>query len=200
MRIILALCLFTLFQCASKKQIIPVAPTVEKKSHKEEIEERLMTYLDLMNSGQFEKMLDITYPKLFDIVPKEQMLKMMMEMFSDEEMKMSMSDMKIVKVHNNLVKTEDEDFTLVDYKVKMKMALSGEALEAIDFIKAALKNQYGPESVTYDKEDTTLIIDAINQMVAIKQNDKWYFVENGKQQEPIIKMLFDEKIRTELGM
>ncbi|MEM6965699.1 MAG: hypothetical protein AAF573_13105 [Bacteroidota bacterium] len=47
-------------------------------------------------------------------------------------------------------------------------------------MKNVLKSEHGAENVNIstDEKEVAIIINAINQLIAIKENDVWYFIEN----------------------
>jgi len=207
MRLILALLMFTFFACGDSSSSASgssssdnTTTTDSSKSYKTEIKDRLSTYLDYMDNGDYEKSLDFTFPELFTIVPKQQMLAAIKMAFSMEGMDMSMSDTKILDVSDKLVEEDGKKYTTVNYKTKMKMALSGQMAAVAGMMQPEFDKQYGADNVDFDESSTTFTINANNKMIAIKQDGEWYFAETGVQQKPIMTQLFDKDLLDKLGV
>lgn len=197
MRTFLAfLSVFVILSCGKK-----IASTPSKVDiYQMEIESKLNLYMDKMMDGDYEEMMDITYPKLFEIAPREAIVAVFKETFAGEEMKITFANHKILKISDNLVMVENRLYTLVDYNLDMVMALKGEMEEAAAFMLPEFENEYGKENVTYDKDKSIFSIKMKNQMIAIKENNEWYFLENKKEQKALLKMILDSDVLRKLGI
>jgi len=196
MRIFSLLCFLIFFSCGSTKEVAKVIPPSPQSIYEAEIKKKLNLYFDKMVAGDFESSLDFIYPKLFDIVPKVTMVGMLKQTFEDEEMNMSFGDNKILKIHDNYVKVDAKIHTLVDYSFMMNMELKGEMIEVAEILTTSFEKLYGKENVIYNKEKNTFNINTQNQMVAIKENGEWFFLEN--KNEPAFKFILDKLLGAEV--
>jgi len=195
MRIFSLLCFLIFFSCGSTKEVAKVIPPSPQSIYEAEIKKKLNIYFDKMVAGDIEGSLDLIYPKLFDIIPKVTMVGMLKQAFEDEEMEMSFGGNEILKIYDNYIEVDDKIHTLVDYNFIMNMELKGEMAEAADFMRPSFEEEYEKENVTYNKEKNTFTINTKNQMVAIKENGEWYFLEN--KNEPAYKFILDKLLGTE---
>jgi hypothetical protein len=197
MRIIFVLLSISIFFSCGKK----INNTQTKIAiYEEEIKSKLNLYLGKVVDGDYEGMMDILYPKLFEIASREQLLEVFKSVFEGEEMKITFANREILKVYDNMVEMEDRLHALVDYNVEMSMSLKGAMIESELEMLLDMEEDFGKENVTYDKDEHTFVIKMKNQMIAIKENDKWYFLENKKEQIPILKSILGSEILSKLGI
>ena len=197
MRIVFVLLsVFTFFSCGKK---ITATPS-KINTYEEEIKSKLNLYMEKMITGDYEAMMDITYPKLFEIAPREDLIAMLSSAFDGDEMKITFDNHKILKVHDNIVKTENRLHTLVDYTLDMSMIINKDMAEVETLMLSEFEKQHGKENVTYDKNKNTFLIKVKNQMIAVKENNEWYFLENRKEQKTILKIIFDDETLSKLGI
>ena len=204
MRIILAFCLFAFFACGDSGSASNTSQDNTSSNnggdYKTEIQDKLNVYIDKMTKGDYDAMLDLTYPKLFDIAPREMMLGVLKQTFGAEGMNISFSDSEILKVHDKVVEDGGNKYTLVDYRMKMNMGLEGEMAEVAEMMIPTFNQQFGEDNVDFNVETTTFTINMNSQMVAIQEKGKWYFLENREEQKSILKTVIGEEVLSKLGV
>ncbi len=201
MRILLTLYLLVFISCGGNKKVATATASPQVK-YEAEIREKLNLYNQKMAEGDYIASLDFVYPKLFEIVPKETMVGLFKQTFDSEDMKITISDSKVLKVHDNYIEADNNIYTLVDYSFDMNMKLTGEMVDAGEFMIGLFETEYGKENVIYDKEKNTFNIKTENQMIVIKENGEWYFLENKKEPayQYILERLVGEDILKKLGV
>lgn len=176
--------------------VLPAIGHSQSESRKKAISERLETFFQATQSKQWPQVLDLTYPKLFTLVPRDQMLEMFQNMEA-EGMTFDMKNMKITKIYG----AEDfagETFTAVDYSMQLKVVLSGDSFgdEALDFMKTSFETTYGDGQVSFDRAGKTFVINANKTLFAIADTgtDGWHFIEKNPEQLVILEQIIDQTI------
>lgn len=175
---------------------LPFFSTAQSEARKAAISEKLDQFFQATQEKDWDKVLDLTYPKLFKLVPREQMLGLF-ENMAAEGMTFEMSEMKI----NNIYGAEDfeaETFTAVDYAMQLKIILDGESFndQALDFMKTSFETTYGAEQVATDRENKTFTIQAEKTLFAIadKGTDNWHFIEKNAEQMMVLEQIIDQQV------
>ncbi len=178
----------------------------EKEKSKEELTEHftkdLKSFLSYMNEEDWDSAFDYIYPKLFNIVSKEQMIGAVEQAFqSGMEMKVS-----FIEIDDVSAKTthEKEDFCKIQYKSTITMTISQDMLEimgADQFIQS-LEAAYGIGAVNYNEDKGMFVIDALRIIVAIadKGTMKWKYIEYNPGQEQILTTLLPSEVIKEFDL
>lgn len=150
----------------------------------------------------YNVLLDMTYPKIYEIAPRETMLESMKKTFEGNEG----FRVKIVPTAPNFVfgkikKIGDQSFAVIDYDNSMQI-IWDEALpaEEVDTYVGLFKESMKTDNVVYDAPNKTMNIKSKGKMVAIADTltkNEWRYLTYNEQ---LFTMMFDEKIKTELGL
>lgn len=149
----------------------------------------------------FDAIFEHTYPKVFDIVSKEQMKEMFDQMMANDQFTIKLIPVAPNFKFGNIKKIENKLFCVVEHDNAMTMKFNTPidgAEDLIETFKASMK----ADEVTYDKASNTFSIKMRSTMIAIadeQTKNKWKFLNNDKSGQ-LFNMLFNEKIKTELGL
>lgn len=152
-----------------------------------------------------EKILDYTYPKLFKIVSRDQMLEVLKGTFDNEEFTTTLDSLQISEIHP-IFKLEDESFAKVKHTMIMRMKFK-EPLDTADggiedreLFADIMGQQFGEGNVRYDYATDQIVISLLSDMVAIKYKEDgiWYFVNYDEEEPMIINMLFSKAVQEKL--
>ncbi|MEZ0005601.1 hypothetical protein ABH942_000958 [Flavobacterium sp. 28YEA47A] len=159
-------------------------------------------FYDYTINHQYEEMMDMVYPKLFDIAPKAALLETLKKSFEGNEgFKIKMVAAPPNFVFGNIKKIGDHTFSVISHDNTMQIIWDEaipnlEIQDYIDMFKSAMKT----ENVSYDPQNKTMNIKTQAKMIAISDNltkKQWkYLIYN----EQIFPQIFDEKIKAELGL
>lgn len=165
------------------------------------IENRVNSYFEATERKDWNAVVDMVYPKLFNIATKEQMVEVF-ESIESEGMKMDMKNFSIQKI-SDVITHEGEKFATVDYD--MLMSIQFTSVEYRDssvqeMIKASFDGLYGAENVNYDPAAFSFDISASRTMFAIANEGTmdWYFIENDPSQKELTEMLVPAAVREKL--
>lgn len=150
-------------------------------SDKVDLKSTISEFMSLTESMNFEGIIDLTYPKIFDLVSKQQMLEMLNGMTA---MGFEISYDSITNEEPVLVTENDSvKYALVDYYSEMVMKITNEEMKtkkSIDLLKLSLANTAGVESIDYVEETSSLVVKGNKRLLAIKDKaygNQWSAIE-----------------------
>lgn len=154
--------------------------------------EDISSYLTAFNNKEWDRVIDMIYPKLFELISRDQM-KNVFEQTGLIGMKMNTDFEKIEKL-SEVVVHEGLSYCRVFYKGGMTIQISDEILEGQPEFERGLEEYYGKENVSYDDHDQVFSIQANKSMVAILEPDakSWSYMEYNEQQRQALDMLIPE--------
>lgn len=166
---------------------------------------RLNEFLVVNEKMDFDKIMDYTYPGLFTIVPREQLVEVMRQTFSNEEVTVKLDSLRIDLIYP-IFHLEGGSFAKILYSMRMLMKFklpedSTKAVEMMELISSGLAEQFGENRVRVDAATNSIIINMIGTpMVAIKDSlsKEWTFV-NLKPEDPLTAQLFSEAVLAKLA-
>ncbi|MCO6468898.1 MAG: hypothetical protein J5I54_08650 [Bacteroidales bacterium] len=154
----------------------------------------ISNYLDAFNKGDWDGVINMIYPKLFDLITKEQMKQTFNQM---EEMGMEMkTDFNKIEKISEVINYKNSKFCRVYYNGGLTIKISGVMLENKDQLGQSLIAAYGLENVKYDGTNNKFDINANKSMIAVSNidSDEWTYIEYYDQQEEMLKQLIPDKV------
>jgi hypothetical protein len=158
--------------------------------------------IELTAKMDFNAILDITYPKLFTMAPREKLLEILDQTFNgNPDFKIKMIPVAPNFNFGAIKKIEGHTFCVVKHNNAMEMTFTNKIDNPniyIDAIKTSMK----ADDVTYSAEKNSISIKLISTMIAVADEstkNKWMFLNNDNDGN-LLKTLFSEKIKTELGL
>ena len=178
-----------------------LAPATWGQSDSTAIQQRLDEYFKATEAKDWNKVVDMVYPKLFTLVAKEDMV----QLFADMEgngMVFQMNNSKVNRI-SEAVAHEGERFALVDYSAGMNIRFTSAAYRdssMVSTLQASFAAAYGNENVRYNQADNSFDIQAEKTMFAIAPagSGEWAFMENNPGQEGMLGALIPEAVREKL--
>jgi len=151
---------------------------------------------------KFNDIMDMTYPKVFEIVDRETLSTMMESMFDNENMSIALTDMKPTFTYSDIKEVDGKKFSVINYRNGMKMTLKGDITdEMVGTMENGFKSTPQFDKVNYDKATKTFILEGPAVMIGVADattKNEWTFVNYDNEQ--LFNMIFDEKIKTALGL
>lgn len=154
-------------------------------------------YMEVNQKLDVDGIMEMVYPKIFEIVPKEAFKMQYKQLFDSEEMTIGFGDFAIKEVLDKTVEYQGEVFGVVRYNFGMTMKFADNSAD--EFILAAFEEEYGEDNVSYDKQTSTFGLNVDSEMFVIKNTGKWYFIENKPELEAILGQLIPETVRAAFG-
>ena len=165
------------------------------------LQRRLDAYLAANKQLDFEKLMDYIHPKLFDIVPREQMIELFKSIFDNPQMMISMDSMSVIGVSKSF-NFKGAEYKKVDYYLRMSLRFKDSTVlkdqDRVSEIQEQVKTSMSAEKIRYVPQNNSLAIDAKKIMFAIKDNPRtqWMFVGYEPQQREMMKALVPEEVLT----
>lgn len=157
---------------------------------------------DTAISLDLDKILDQTYPKVFEIASREQMKDVMFEAFNNEAM-----TIKLIKTNPNfsfgeIKKIGNQTFCIFEHDNKMTMTFKEDMSDSAELMLEMIKESMGATEATYDTKTFTFTINKRSKVLAISDDltkNTWKYV-NIEKEGSLIQMLFSEDIVKKLGL
>jgi hypothetical protein len=175
--------------------LLLVITQVAQAQKDEALEKRLKEFLAFNETMQIDKVLDYTYPKLFTIAPKAQMLEAMQNAFDNEEMKITMDTLKVQIIYP-VFTLGSGSYAKIDYSLIMTMHFKDTTTNTAELVDA-MKSQF-TDAVA--KPNGVLVIKQLTAMVAIKDDisKEWTFV-NLKENDSLTGRLLSKELLAKLA-
>lgn len=169
---------------------------------KKSLEQRAILNYSYTASEQYEKLLDLTYPKLFTIIPREKMVELLKRMTKGDGFTISIAPVAPNFAFSEIKKIDDAYYSVLTYDLTMKMRFTEpvgdqELASLLPSFKTAMKT----DNITFDKKDNSFTIIKKSQSVAVYDklgNNQWMFVNN--TDGPVKEKIFSEKVIKGLGI
>lgn len=166
---------------------------------------RLAAFFHANDVFDIEKVMDYTYPKLFTLVPREEMIESMKEGYDNDEVKIDIDSMKADRVYSP-IQIGGGIYTRIDYSMIMLVKLKGRDnadttgnAEMISEMESAFKDELGNTAVFFDPATQSIRIVISSAMAAIKDSysKDWSFVN--LKQDDLTKQLLGEDVVVRLS-
>lgn len=152
-------------------------------------------------SLNFDAIFETTYPKVFDIISKDQMKAMFAQMMENEQFSIKLVEVEPNFSFGEIKKIEGKTFCLIDHNNVMTMKFN-EPMEDAESMTNIFKSSMNAEKVTYDKATNTFRIEMRSTLIAVADEltkNKWKFLNKDKDNK-LFSMIFDEKIVKALAL
>ncbi len=162
--------------------------------------EALKSYKASVNMN-FDAIFETTYPKVFDIIPQDQMKMMFGQMMENEQFSIKLVEVEPGFTFGEIKKIEGKTFCFVDHNNVMLMKFKEPMAEAESMVEI-FKSSMNAEKVTYDKASNSFRIETRSTLIAVADDltkNQWKFLNKDKENK-MFSMLFDTKIVKALGL
>lgn len=162
--------------------------------------EALKSYKAGVNMN-FDDIFATTYPKVFDIIPQEQMKMMFGRMMENEQFSIKLVEVEPGFTFGEIKKIEGKTFCFVDHNNVMLMKFKEPMADAESMVEI-FKSSMNAEKVTYDKASNSFRIETRSTLIAVADDltkNQWKFLNKDKENK-MFSMLFDAKIVKALGL
>lgn len=184
--LILFLCFQQFLQAQSDKRLI----------------ERLDSTLTATRHKDFNTVLDFTYPKIFDIVERDQMMSVLRSTFENDQFIIGLDSLRILNV-GPVIKVGTGEYVKIRHTMLMifqyKDTSNQENIEVEKLTANTMAMQYGDENVSYDEKTRSIRVFTKPEMVAIRdeKSSEWTFL-NYKKDDMFVDYLLSKEVRDKL--
>lgn len=177
---------------------------LEKRcAHVPGLAKRLGQFYESFFSEDYDGVLLLTYPRLFNIMPKEAMRKKLLETLHNEDTDVMMDLVTIDKV-GKIVDHEEGRFVKLDYTLLMAVRFKADLTENLkkkkpkkkkEFLLSLFEAQYGKKNSWFEETTRSYCFHVKNSMVAIEDSDspQWTFLTIKKG--PMMEIFLPDDVR-----
>ena len=167
------------------------------------LQTRLDEFMKVNDEMNFEKIMDYTYPKLFTIVPRTQLMETIKEGFDNKDFKIELDSLRVDSLYP-VFQSGKGSYAKIRYSMVMlfysKDTSSVEKDSSLEMIRQSLATKYGEENVILNEAAKLIRIRISSPMAAVKDEyaKEWSFV-NLNTEDDFIKKLFDKEVLDKLA-
>lgn len=164
------------------------ATLLQAQSSKETFTKDIASFMASTSSGDWDAVLDMTYPKLFTIVPREQLKGMMIQSIEGTGMKTTVKALDIEKVYAP-IKEGGETFQRIDYNSELNLGLNDELWKMKDDMIQGMRSAMDDESAVVVNEETKSIsVTQLSTMIAVQADgaDMWKYLQFQSNQKNML--------------
>jgi len=163
--------------------------------------DEILRYTQFMD---MERIMDYTYPKLFTIATREQLMEVLQSSLDNKEFSTTLDSLKVDTVFP-VFSVLDESFSKIRHSMIMRMKFK-ESLDSNGNLKDRgmmanlMEGQFGKGNVRYDQKSDALVILLHPYLLAIKskEDNTWYFVNLDEENKMMMDMLFSKDVQDKL--
>lgn len=151
---------------------------------------------------KYDIVLESTYPKVFEIAPKSDMIAAMNQMFDNEQMKITIEKVNPEFTFSEILSIEGAKYCIVEHKNRMTMKFKEALGENKEFILANLKENMTDYTVTLDEKTEVFTVDGKAKMIAISDkltNGTWKYI-NYNGESPMMQQVLGKEVLEKLGL
>jgi hypothetical protein len=164
---------------------------------------RVNEVLKLTQKKDLEKIMDYTYPKLFNIAPREFMIEAMKNVYETDEYLIEVDSVKVLTIFPVFV-INDTSYAKVKHTMLMRMKykepFDTSDMESKKILVSLMESKYGEGSVRFDVATNSLNIFMKADMVGVKDKISkiWTFANLSTNDPAVLEMLFSKAVRDKL--
>lgn len=152
-------------------------------------------------SMDYDAIFDTTYPKVFDIIPKETMKEMFQQMMDNEQFSIQLVEVEPNFTFGEIKVIGNQKFCLIEHDNRMLMTFKT-PMEDAEAMTAIFKKSMDAQKVSFDKDKNEFTIELRATIIGVSDEltkNQWKFLNKDKENQ-LFNMIFDEKVKTELGL
>ncbi|MDR1699243.1 MAG: hypothetical protein LBR75_05425 [Prevotellaceae bacterium] len=188
--------------------LIAISSVAFSQDYKVEIEKTFNEYSALMDTKDFQKIMDYMPVEIFEIILKDLMVKNLEDAYNDTTILLEVKRPKILEI-GKLEKIKGKYYSIFSSSVQMNITIKAEEKEKFDeeekdednptlkeILLAMYQKIYGKENVSYNESTQTFEIQSIQKTIAISENgiSGWKFMNADKGLETLLEKILPKKI------
>lgn len=158
------------------------------------IKKSLTYFANSIKTKKIDQAVNCIYPKLFTVIPKEQMNQILNMTYNNPMIKLEMNNLRF----GNIEKPElinGEYFSIANYFFQLKLDVSAMNEDMKKKISDALMKKYGKNNVKYLANEGSYLINANMKACAVSKDKKaWKFVILEKEYKSQLVKVLPKKV------
>ena len=162
------------------------------------LKSRIDKYMQATRMLEVDRILDLTYPRLYEMAPRSQLRKALESVFANDMMNLEIDSMSVDEVFP-VFTLKNGQYCKLNYSFVMRMGFKNDTagLSIARKVLPSVKKKYGADNVRIDEEFGGLAISRSSSMAAIKNSysKDWTFMEI-KKDDPLTEKLLGKEVLT----
>jgi len=161
---------------------------------------RLNTILNFTKLKQVDKTMDYTYPKVFTIIPREQLSEIIKSIYDTDDFSSVLDSVKVDTIFP-VVNINDARYAIVRHSMLMKMKYKQPiTTKDADLLVPGLEQQFGEGNVRFDKAKNSMNVSMTSYLIAVKNeiSPKWTFINFDLKRPDFIEMILGKDVMAKL--
>jgi hypothetical protein len=157
---------------------------------------------DASYTMDFETILDLTYPKVFDIVNRETMLTTLDNLFQNKTMKVRFVHPKVTFTYADIKEIEGKKFCVINYKNAMRITFEEKLTQdRADIFLKSMNETKKYTTVKFETERNSFLLEGNSILIAVSDElsrNRWTFLNHDN--DVFFVQIFNVTIKKELGL
>lgn len=179
----------------------------EVEKYEEYLNKDFIEYNDLILKQKFDKSMDFMLPEFFEIIPRNQMVLLMKQVYNNPELEFKMDKPKDID-YGKPEKIEGKYYSEITYSYDIKMKfhsvekIEDEEQNELDknLTKLSLEKTFGSGNVIFNEETEFYEIHSIKNAIGISENgtSDWKFLIVEPKQKFILEKILPKELTEKL--
>ena len=165
---------------------------------KQHFEKDIKNYTTAFNNKEWNKVTQMMYPRMFEMMSKEKMI-LVLDQMDNLGIKM-ITDFRSIDKISQVVENGKEKYCKIQYYGVISVKLSGLMTQGSSLIQPQFEQEFGKKNVKYNESNNSFTIQAHRSMVAIanKNSDNWKYIDVNSPQAKGLKRLIPAHVQEQL--
>lgn len=171
---------------------------------RQRIEDRIAEYFRVNDAMDLNKMLDFTYPRVFELAPRDLLYKEMEKTFHNDEMGIEVDSLSVKKYFPE-IEVDKARFRKVRYTMLMRFQFpdrkTGDQADFFERLKVSMEAEFGEGNVTVDLAEAEVRVWQTSELVGIvdKYSPEWTFITMDEEQKVFLNKLISKEAQEKLA-
>lgn len=178
--------------------LVSAIASFAQKSFDPALDKRVDEYFKFTRTIDIDKVMEYTHPRIFEIVPKEQLVAILEQGYDNEAFSMAIDSIRVIN-YSKPFREANIDYVKIDYAMKMNMKFKDTSMtNKPEFIQMVIDNAKtsfpGSPTAVYNKAKKRFEFQMTAIAIALKDPDQkdWMFL--GYQKNELIDKIFSEGV------
>ena len=166
---------------------------------KQHFEKDIISYTNAFNQKEWNKVTQMMYPRMFEMMSKEKMI-LVLEQMDNLGIKMT-TDFRSIDKISQVVENGKEKYCKIQYYGVISVKLSGLMSQGSALIQPQFEQEFGKKNVKYNESSNSFTIQAHRSMLAVadKKSDNWKYIDVNSPQAKGLKRLIPVRVQEQLN-
>ena len=174
-----------------------------QKSHDAALDRRVNEYFTLTRAMDVDRLMEYTHPRIFDVVPKDQLITIIKQSYNNESFDISIDSIAVISYSKPFI-DEKIQYVRIDYAMKMLMKFKDSSLfdnpQFPQMVMDNAKTSFPTAVISLDASKRTFVFNMTSIAVGLKDpaQKSWLFL--GYQNNELVDKIFSPAVRKNLQL